>query len=147
MTGWHHQLDGHEFGWTLGVCDGQGGLACCDSWGHRESDTTERLNWIFHYICTISSVPIRLLMDIRLFVSMFWLLWIVLLWTLGCMCLFEIVFFWILRSGTAGSYSNSIFSFPWNHLTVFHSDYSNPHSHQQCKRVPLFHTLSSIYYL
>ena len=45
MSGWHHWLDGHEFGWTPGVGDGQGGLACCDSWGHRESDTTERLNW------------------------------------------------------------------------------------------------------
>ena len=45
MAGWHHQLDGHEFGWTLGVGDGQGGLACCSSWGRKESDTTERLNW------------------------------------------------------------------------------------------------------
>ena len=45
MVGWHHRLDGHEFGWTLGVGDGQGGLACCDSWGRKESDTTERLNW------------------------------------------------------------------------------------------------------
>ena len=35
----------HEFGWTLGAGDGQGGLACCDSWGRKESDTTERLNW------------------------------------------------------------------------------------------------------
>ena len=45
MAGWHHWLDGHEFGWTPGVGDGQGGLACCDSRGHKESDTTERLNW------------------------------------------------------------------------------------------------------
>ena len=45
MTGWHHQLDGHEFGWTLGVGDGQGSLACCTSWGCKESDTTEWLNW------------------------------------------------------------------------------------------------------
>ena len=45
MAGWHHQLDGHEFEWTLRVGDGQGGLACCDSWGHKESDTTEWLNW------------------------------------------------------------------------------------------------------
>ena len=42
---WHHLLDGHEFEWTPGVGDGQGGLACCGSWGHKESDTTERLNW------------------------------------------------------------------------------------------------------
>ena len=44
MVGWHHWLDGHEFEWTPGVGDGQGGLACCDSWGRKESDTTERLN-------------------------------------------------------------------------------------------------------
>ena len=45
MAGWHHRLDGREFEWTPGVGDGQGGLACCDSWGRKESDTTERLNW------------------------------------------------------------------------------------------------------
>ena len=45
MAEWHHRLDGHEFEWTWGVGDGQGGLACCNSWGHKESDTTERLNW------------------------------------------------------------------------------------------------------
>ena len=45
MIGWHHQLNGHGFGWTLGVGDGQGGLVCCGSWGLKESDTTERLNW------------------------------------------------------------------------------------------------------
>ena len=41
MAGWHHRLDGHEFGGTPGVGDGQGGLACCDSQGHKESDMTE----------------------------------------------------------------------------------------------------------
>ena len=45
MAGWHHQLYGHEFGQTPGVGDGQGGLVCCNSWGYKESDTTERLNW------------------------------------------------------------------------------------------------------
>ena len=45
MAGWHHQLNRHEFEWTLGVGDGQGGLARCDSWGRKESDTTEWLNW------------------------------------------------------------------------------------------------------
>ena len=45
MAGWHYWLDGHESEWTPGVGDGQGGLACCDSWGCKESDTTERLNW------------------------------------------------------------------------------------------------------
>ena len=45
MAGWHHWLDGHEFGWTPGVGDGQGSLACCDSWGRKELDMTEQLNW------------------------------------------------------------------------------------------------------
>ena len=45
MVGWHQQLDGHGFGWTPGAGDGQEGLACCGSWGCKESDTTERLNW------------------------------------------------------------------------------------------------------
>jgi len=51
MAGWHHWLDGREFEWTPGVGDGQGGLACCNSRGHKESDTTERLNWT-ELICT-----------------------------------------------------------------------------------------------
>ena len=46
MVGWHHWLNGHGFGWTLGVGDGQGGLVCYSSWGCKESDTTEWLNWI-----------------------------------------------------------------------------------------------------
>ena len=45
MTGWHHQLDGHEVGQAPGTGDGQGSLACCSLWGCKESDTTERLNW------------------------------------------------------------------------------------------------------
>ena len=45
MVEWHHRLDGHGFGWTLGVGDGQGGLEYCGSWGRKESGTTEWLNW------------------------------------------------------------------------------------------------------
>ena len=45
MAGWHHQLDGYEFGWTWGVGDRQGGLVCCDSWGRKDSNTSEQLNW------------------------------------------------------------------------------------------------------
>ena len=52
MAGWHHGLDGHESEWTPGVSDEQGGLACCDSWGHKESDTIERLNWTEREIIT-----------------------------------------------------------------------------------------------
>ena len=44
MLGWHHQLNGHGFGWTLVFGDGQGGLACCSSWGRKESDTAKQLN-------------------------------------------------------------------------------------------------------
>ena len=46
MTGWHHWLDEHESGWTLGVGDGQGGLACCSPRGHKESDMIEQPNWL-----------------------------------------------------------------------------------------------------
>ena len=44
MAGWHHRLHGRESEWTPGVGDGQGGLACCGSWGHKDSDMTESLN-------------------------------------------------------------------------------------------------------
>ena len=61
MAGWHHWLYGHESEWTPGVGDGQGGLVCCDSWGRKESDTTEWLNWtelmstcVFFFPLTIS---------------------------------------------------------------------------------------------
>ena len=46
MAGWHHWLDEHEFEQALGVGDGQGSLACCSPWGHKESDMTERLSWM-----------------------------------------------------------------------------------------------------
>ena len=45
MARWHHGLNGYESEWTAGVGDGEGGLACCDTWGHKELDTTEQLNW------------------------------------------------------------------------------------------------------
>ena len=50
MVGWHHQPNGHEFEQAPGVDDGQGSLACCSPWGHKESDTTERLNWIDEFL-------------------------------------------------------------------------------------------------
>ena len=58
MVRWHHHISGHGFGWTLGVGDGQGGLACCRSWRRKESDTTEWLNWtevILHF-CKLKTV-------------------------------------------------------------------------------------------
>ena len=45
VVGWHHWFNGHGFGQTLAVGDGQGGLACCGSWGHKKSDMTEWPNW------------------------------------------------------------------------------------------------------
>ena len=64
MAGWHHRLDGREFEWTLGVGDGQGGLACCDSWGRKELDTTEPLNWTelnwrFTWLHTLGCLALR----------------------------------------------------------------------------------------
>ena len=50
QAGWHHLVDGHELGCPLGDC--QGGLACCNSWGSKESDTTERLNYELKYAAT-----------------------------------------------------------------------------------------------
>ena len=44
MVRWHHQLNGHEFEYTPGVGDGQGGMMCCSPWGCKELDTAERLN-------------------------------------------------------------------------------------------------------
>ena len=67
MVGWHHWLDGHEFEQVLGVGDGQGGLACFSPRGHKESDTTERLNWTerirssFTYIMFLISVCLSFL--------------------------------------------------------------------------------------
>ena len=63
MVGWHHRLNGHEFEETLGVGNGQGGLACCSPWGHKESDTTEWLNWtdpfIFLNLLQLSRAPFK----------------------------------------------------------------------------------------
>ena len=60
MAGWHHWLDGRESQWILGVGDGQGGLACCDSWGLKESDTTERLIWSDLIITRVATLVIFL---------------------------------------------------------------------------------------
>ena len=55
MVGWHHWLDGHEFEQAQGAGDGQGGLVCCSPWGHKESDMTERVDWlIFFYLFIVS---------------------------------------------------------------------------------------------
>ena len=60
MVGWHHWRNGHEFEYALGVGDGQGSLACCSPWGHKESETTERLNYIEWpvYPCVAWKLPL-----------------------------------------------------------------------------------------
>ena len=75
MAGWHHWLDGPESEWTPGDGDGQGGLACCDSWGRKEPDTTEWLNWTEPLHDIISLYCLSVLIEKRLekmgFVSYF----------------------------------------------------------------------------
>ena len=65
IAGWYHQLYGHEFRWTPGVGDGQGGLVCCNSWGCKESDMTERLNWTDWTDCLFSSVKEQLTISVE----------------------------------------------------------------------------------
>ena len=68
MTGWHHWLDGPESEWTPGVGDGQGGMACCDSWGRKESNATERLNWTCLYLFFSNNVfPASMAIPARIF--------------------------------------------------------------------------------
>ena len=64
MVGWHHWLNGHGFGWTLGVSDGQWGLVCCGSWGRKESDMTEQQNWT-ELKCRRSSHLVRMYVDLK----------------------------------------------------------------------------------
>ena len=61
MAEWHHRLNGHEFEWTLGVGDGQGGLACCNSWGRTELDTTEQLIWSHLSLLVVFSLLLYIL--------------------------------------------------------------------------------------
>ena len=66
MAGWHHWLDGRESQWTPGVGDGQGGLVCCNSWGHKESDMTEQLIWSDDWICHVVNTTWRTMATIIL---------------------------------------------------------------------------------
>ena len=60
MAGWHHRLNGHEFEWTPGVGDGQGGLGCCGPWGHKELDTIEWSNWLTGLALVFEPLPFLL---------------------------------------------------------------------------------------
>ena len=68
MAGWHHWLNGRGSGWTPEVDDGQGGLACCDSWGRKESDMTERLIW--------SDLIYRSLVSLGIFIPKYFILFV-----------------------------------------------------------------------
>ena len=119
MVGWYHWLNGHGFGWTPGVGDGQGGLACCSSWGCKELDMTERLNWteysfayMYHIFCIHSPVDGHL--------GCFYVLAAVnrAAVNVGVHASFQTMFFsrYMPRTGIAGSYSSSIFSFLRNSI-------------------------------
>ena len=69
MVGWHHHFNGHGFGWTLRVVDAQGSLGCCSTWGHKESDPTEQLNWTELMTQTVKNPPST---------------WETCVWSLGC---------------------------------------------------------------
>ena len=71
MVGWPHRLNGHGFGWTLEVGDGQGGLVCCGSWGRKKSNTTEWLKWT----CILYAFPF-IFIKIWLFYKIIGLWWI-----------------------------------------------------------------------
>ena len=86
MAGWHHRLDGREFEWTPGDGDGQGDLVYCNSWGRKESDMTEWLNWTDLFIYMLK---LFLLCD---FGNMFWISVLIsyqyLLWRNSSLCKF-----------------------------------------------------------
>ena len=83
MAGWHHQLNGHEFEQTLGDRDGQGSLACCSPWGHKESDTTEQLNSNILTSVLANWTISKLLLDVLVPVAAVTNYWILRTWWLN----------------------------------------------------------------
>ena len=83
MVGWHHQLNGHKFEQTLGDRDGQGRLACCSPWGHKESDTTEQLNSNILISVLANWTISKLLLDVLLPVAAVTNYWILGTWWLN----------------------------------------------------------------
>ena len=96
MVGWHHRLNGHEFEQAPGVGDGQGSLACCSPWHRKESDTTERLNWIYHFV-SLCHILVIFTIFLTFKKSLLYLLWWSVISNLWYYCCKKIVICWRLR--------------------------------------------------
>ena len=152
MVGWHRQLNGHEFEQAPGVGDGQGSLACCSLWGHEESEMTGQLNWAFHLcVCVCVCVCVHLsiyniffIHSIDRHLGCFHILFIVnnAAMNMGMHISFQVSVFLLFecipKSRLPGSYGNCSLNFLRNLYSVFHSGFTNLHSHQQCIQACFF---------
>ena len=117
MAGWHHRLDGRESEWTQGVGDGQGSLACCNSGGHKESDTTKQLNWTDLFQCNKSFIKAHVIPNYFVILSSYL--------KLGTTVFFFLLFFFTLLCLSILTWSSVIIVFTeWNYCLQKHTDRS-----------------------